>query len=281
MAIKRVVVDDAPPSMELKDITPEYADELLAKLHHNFRTVRWSTVDAYARDMKKGKWRVTGESVKISPTGELVDGQHRLRAVVKSGRTVKMFVAHGIDADAEKVLDTGVRRSTADMLMMEGYKNAIHVAGAARLAMLFKTGDVGESKRRSIRITNAEVMEFLDVNPDLMDAVTMGVHYRRTIDLPPSTLSVMWWILVQVDSDACEEFFASLANHTTNGEGDPRNALIQRLTSARRINERISQEAQISLTFRAWNAWRKDQRLVKMPIRNAKDSDLISIPTPV
>lgn len=280
MAIKVTVVDDAPPSLTLTDITPELAEELLAQNHRN-RTIRTSTVNAYARDMSNGKWQVTGECLKIAPNGDLIDGQHRLWAVVYSGVTVPMFVARGIHADAQKVLDTGVGRSAADMLAMAGHRNSRNLAGSARLAMLYEAGTISDSQRRSARITNAEVGEYLEKHPDLIDAVQEALHYRRTIDLPPSILSVSWWLLKAIDSDAADEFFTSLANHTTDGIGDPRNALIQRLNRARRMNEYISQEAQLSLLFRAWNVWRKGGRLHKIPIRSTADQAVIPVPLPI
>ena len=66
-------------------ITPEKAKEILKKNGKN-RSISWSTVNAYARDMSKGYWTEgVGVGISIDENGILRDGQHRLEAIVKSG----------------------------------------------------------------------------------------------------------------------------------------------------------------------------------------------------
>lgn len=54
----------------------------------NNRNLRGQVIASYARDMKSGAWVLNGETVKIASNGQLLDGQHRLNAVVESGQTV-------------------------------------------------------------------------------------------------------------------------------------------------------------------------------------------------
>ena len=65
-------------------ITPEYAKELLDYNKKN-RSLSKATVDRYAEDMRKDNWQQNGEAIKIDWDGNLIDGQHRLAACVKSG----------------------------------------------------------------------------------------------------------------------------------------------------------------------------------------------------
>ena len=79
--------------IELVNVTPELAEFWLTQNSAN-RNVRREVWKAYARDMAAGAWKVTAETIKMSPAGRLLDGQHRLQAVVASGVTVPMFVAY-------------------------------------------------------------------------------------------------------------------------------------------------------------------------------------------
>lgn len=101
-------------NIQLVTVTPELAAQWLATNTTTNRKISQPTVNGYAHDMIRGKWQVTGETIKFDTDGRLIDGQHRLTAVVVSHRTVQMFVATGIPTEAMSVLDTGRTRSAGD-----------------------------------------------------------------------------------------------------------------------------------------------------------------------
>lgn len=80
-------------------ITPELAEQYLTKNTNNYRSMSNSVVNAYATDMKTGNWKFNGDSIKFNKSGILVDGQHRLSAIVKSGVPVQMMVITEIEDD--------------------------------------------------------------------------------------------------------------------------------------------------------------------------------------
>jgi hypothetical protein len=263
------------PSITLIKVTPEMAEEWLGKNTHN-RNIRRIAVDSYARDMAAGNWRLTGEPIKFTPDGVLLDGQHRLLAVIKGGVPVELFVAKGIAPDSQRVMDTGAKRTSSDMLKLDGYANPVHLAAAARYAMTYQSGT--DSRNQTVTPTHSEIGAFVSANEELVSAVAAVTYYRRTIDLPISVTAVAWWLLVQVDAEACENFFSSIATSATSGAGDPRSALIQRLATARRKGERLQQPAQLSMLLRAWNAWRKGSQLASLQVYST-GGGLVPIPT--
>ena len=267
--------------VKLESITPELATEWLTKNTSN-RGLRDQAVLQYARDMLMDRWLLTGETIKFDTEGKLLDGQHRLEAIVKCNRTVPMFVARGLEPDAQKVMDTNLKRTTGDMLKLQGFTNHMTLAAVVRLAMTYQT-NVPPTRRKSTASnapTHIEVSEFVEKNPEIVDAVNTTMRYRNTIDIPPSVTGVVWWELSKLDPDMCNTFFESLANNTTNGVGDPRNALIQRLFSARRNSESIPQNAYLSMIFRVWNAWIRGDEMYRLQL-TSNDGGLIPIPDPI
>jgi hypothetical protein len=264
----------------LESITPEMAEEWLATSNTHNRNIRDTAVIQYARDMENGNWLMTGAPIAFATDGELLDGQHRLMAIARSGETVEMFVARNLENNAQKVMDTNLRRGVGDMLKLDGYHNPMNLGAAIRLAMTYET-DVPGTRRRPTRIapTHLEVNEFLKANPDIVDATQSALRYRHLIDCPVSALSVSWWEMFKLNEETCESFFDSIANNTTNGVGDPRNTLIQRFASARRQSETIPQNAYLSMMFRAWNFWVKGEELYRMQVSNSRDGGLIAIPS--
>ena len=92
-------------TIEIETITPEIAQVWLEKNTNN-RTIRQMVVDRYADEMCSGAWKLNAETIKFSRDGTLLDGQHRLWAVVESKVTIQSFVARGISADALQTIDS-------------------------------------------------------------------------------------------------------------------------------------------------------------------------------
>lgn len=282
MSDRKVVdISSGKPSASVVVITPEVASRWIAKNLKN-RNIRSAAVNAYARDMERGNWQLTGEAVKFDTSGNLIDGQHRLMAVIKSGASVPMFVVRGLAPAAQDVMDSGSKRQAADALHLGGYKNAATVAAAARLAMTVDAGTAGRGGNKAF--THSEIAEWVDANPDIEAGAATAMQVKGFVDLNPSVIAVAWLQQSRIDREACSEFWTSLANNATDGPGDPRNTLIRRLSSARRSGERLPQHVQLGFVIRAWNAWRKGSELHVLRDRasNGKGgSTAVSIPKAV
>jgi hypothetical protein len=101
--------------IQKKLITPARASELLQSNVKN-RTPKNPVVSKYARDMANGKWKNdTFELIKISRSGVILDGQHRLMAVVKANIPIYFHVVEGVDDSVFDVLDTGSNRNASDV----------------------------------------------------------------------------------------------------------------------------------------------------------------------
>jgi hypothetical protein len=59
---------------------------------------------------------MTHQGIAFDEFGNLIDGQHRLHAIVKSGKTITCLVSFGVHVDAVSVIDRGLRRSSAVVL---------------------------------------------------------------------------------------------------------------------------------------------------------------------
>lgn len=117
------------------DVTPTQAKEWLERNFRN-RSVSDDVVTAYARDMVNGAWAETHQGIAFNDRDELVDGQHRLKAIIASGRTVRMMVTFGLPAKIKgaevttmDAIDRGRTRSVADQLKIQhGMKNGSVIA---------------------------------------------------------------------------------------------------------------------------------------------------------
>lgn len=99
-------------------ITPDMAEKYLQNMRSN-RNRSSARVNAYARDMARGAWQENGGAIIFNESGQLVDGQHRLAAIVKSRHPQEMVVITDV-ADDVCLFDRGRSRSTSDTLAVGG-----------------------------------------------------------------------------------------------------------------------------------------------------------------
>lgn len=108
-------------------ISPETAQELLKKVSVN-RNIRKVMVAQYVNDIRNNRWDTqTGETIKFDTKGNLIDGQHRLLAIIQTGQTVPVHIAYNCSINAQRVIDGG-GRNVADMLKVSGVGKPDEVA---------------------------------------------------------------------------------------------------------------------------------------------------------
>ena len=94
-------------------VTPEHAEKWL-EMNTDNRRIRPSHVRHLAKQMELGRWMLSPEPIVFSPQ-RLLDGQHRLSAVLMSGCTIEASVALVQNEDVFRVLDQGANRNISDL----------------------------------------------------------------------------------------------------------------------------------------------------------------------
>ena len=106
-------------TQELMTITPAMATEWLSHCVNN-RKVSQKYVNRLVAQMAAGKWHITNAAIAFDRNGQLVDGQHRLWAVLLSDVSIVSWVCRGIDPDAVMSIDTAKVRNLPDILRIGG-----------------------------------------------------------------------------------------------------------------------------------------------------------------
>lgn len=100
---------------KMEVVSPEMAQEFLLHNAGN-RSISQKTVALYAREMINGTWAESPEGICFNQRGELIDGQHRLLAVIQSKQPQRMLVITGCPDEATPHLDSGRKRSICDRI---------------------------------------------------------------------------------------------------------------------------------------------------------------------
>ena len=147
-------------NVQIVEITPERAKQYLEKNTRN-RTLRESKVAAYSRDMKNGDWMFTHQGIAFNCDGTLLDGQHRLAAIVDSGKTQRMLVTTGIQTDSQLVMDGHAKRTPGDAIgLARGEKITSTFVAIVRVCVEIP---------KSFKMTNVEIDHKIDEFRDAID----------------------------------------------------------------------------------------------------------------
>jgi hypothetical protein len=101
------------------NITPDVASQWLEGNVRN-RRIDQRHVDILAQDMAAGKWRLTHQGIAFNDQGMLVDGQHRLWAILQCGCTISMAVSFGLSTESIDAIDGVKARTAVDRMTLSG-----------------------------------------------------------------------------------------------------------------------------------------------------------------
>jgi hypothetical protein len=265
------------PFVEYTAVTPAIAGHWLTRNTDN-RSIRETRVRQYARDMTDGRWTTSNDLICFDVDGRLVNGQHRLTAVVVSGTVQSFAVQWNTPLEAHPNLDTGVARTAADHLRFAKEAQPHLLAAAAKLARLWQTGAIYQSTLDH-GVSSGEIEDFVKMNPSLRDSVQIVARNRSSIDGHPTPLVVAHLAIAGVngrqDADCFVERLATLIGER---EGSPILALQSRLRRIRANRTRVENREYLALFLKAYNYDVRGRSITT--IATAHRGDFV-IPTPL
>lgn len=212
-------------------------------------------VRRYAGDMKRGRWKLTGDTIKFDWNGVLIDGQHRLLAIIESSVSVRSDVRFGLDPEVFVNIDTQARRIAADSLAIRGEIHTKILASAIGNIILYKRGHFASIGRMSF--TNDEIIDFLDQNPTIRDSVPFGLRASRV--LIASVGIACHYLASQIYKEKAEYFWQRLTDGIGLDASDPiyllRERLIADRTGGTKYRRLLRSVELTALTIKAFNAF--------------------------
>lgn len=192
---------------EIVNVSPDIAAQYL-KTNINNRRISNKRVSQYAEDMKNGNWQLNGESIKFNKSGMLIDGQHRLNAIVQSKTTVQMLVTWGID-DNITALDRGQNRTTAQCLAFGGLDSTL--ANNSLVGMVKQHFYMTRHKNHNI--SDAVILSFITEYEDTLRKVmeicpSKTCSKQQRVNLRNSTfmLAIFYALEDGVPFETCQKF---------------------------------------------------------------------------
>jgi hypothetical protein len=218
----------------IKNVTPEWAANILANRNIQNRHMSERVVEKYANDILDGSWCLTHQGIAFDENGDLLDGQHRLAAVVKAKTEVQMMVTTGIPTSFTNgskttsvfaTIDGLKPRTNATTLELLKVKNSKTVASIARCVSMIALGDDREAVCISGSMT-LEIVRFCRGSIEQMANLrrSQGICRVRTAGL---AAIAFWHTTKPVEAEA----FLNETQAVTGAKGSPSRALASWLST--------------------------------------------------
>lgn len=264
-------------SVEL--ITPSKAQEYLTRNVNN-RRLREIIVNVYADSMKRGLWRLSNDAICFTKSGKLINGQHRLQAICKSGCSAKFNVSRGYDEDDIMVMDNGVARSSGDVLYLQGIENSNTISGVIKRKLILNKSHqgIGKYNHSNDKILNSVVNEEYFAHEEFYQDVVLFAKncYRKLRVMAESEyggISAHLILDLNHSEEEVKSFFKEFvgANPETNGAiGLLRSKLVNDKISKAKMSATMKQK----LIIKTWNAYITGKSVRQLQYNEILDKDI-------
>lgn len=238
------------------------------------RPLRPNLIDKYANDLIAGKWPPNGATV-VFHGDRLLDGQHRLHAILKTGISATLLIVRGVSADAMPTIDTGLSRTPGDTVraalpdIVGGYYNA--VAAAARIVHGYLNyGDVRTSPER--QPTRSQLVHTVESHQGIVDSVKS----LRTQPWLRPKVTAAWHYLCGIQHKAQRErFFNDLIEGVNLSADRPVRLLRERMLAERSNRAKVDTRVLSAYIVKAWTAELSGRQLRLLRLRDDEPFPLL------
>lgn len=183
------VIKYATVRSSVKDISPNMAEKWL-RIGGRNRHLSSRLAHFLGDEIETDKWLLNGQPIIFSSTGHLMDGQHRLQAIVNTGRTVKSLVVWGIEPAAFATMDVGRKRSASQVLSMEGYMCTTLLAATHGLLDRIEHGPLAlRHASRTMKLSPLYTLALCHKRPQVQ-ASAIYVAARKSVSVGAGSVAV-------------------------------------------------------------------------------------------
>jgi len=250
-------------------ITPKEAVLWLDTKNAHNRPISQSTVERYTQEIKAGRWKSNGQSIVFSKSGQLLNGQHRLKAVVAANKPIDCLIVWGVEDDTFDTIDDGNKRSLGDVFAIKQEYKPLLLSAGVRFLWVYSTGQI---ETRDLRRGQVATKPLLEKTLDRHPGLRQSTRFYATLKARPGGLLVpagmaigLHYLFALVDEKKADEFFNVLQSGIGLTEGHPILILRARLIAGQKESStKLTNSAIYFYTVTTWNAFVSDNPLRRL-----------------
>lgn len=194
-----------------------------------------NVVRALATDIINGKWHYSHQGIAFNDKGELIDGQHRLEAIlaadgIQPGIMVPVMITWGLPPESNEKIDLQSRRTPGTFLAMDGHVAANRLATTLKWMKLYAECDFDEPLNPAYWSRNFDVPTLRKLSEDhpiaSEEGVSIGGKFQAHGLLTASAAAAGYTIIRErYSADLVADFVDGVLSGANLSEGDARLAL--------------------------------------------------------
>ncbi len=250
----------------IETITPAMAEKWLENNPKN-RSLKEKRVSRLVTTIKKGQWQLNGDAIRIANNGMVIDGQHRLAAIMVAKKPCESMVIRGLSPNVMTTIDLGASRSMGDHLKIHGYAGAVYaLAAAVTVCLNFKAdGSYVDLKEK---FSPDDALEFISDNKGILKSLEFLENKKEFQQLLPQSVSIAThYLFKKIHREDAEKFFHFLITGEKLGGKSPILKLRSELILLRKDSKRMgfNRKLFLHLMTTAFQAYLDDTRLESLP----------------
>jgi len=225
----------------IEKITPKLADKYL-RINTRNRGISQSQLGFLIREIETGNWLLNGSPIVFGTSGKLLDGQHRLTAISKTGETQEMLVVRDVDDAVFVTLDSGRARTGKDAFNVAGILNAPVMSTTVKKILDGFMSTRTYINNTTVRRSNTELIDFYKQNEK--DLKSLHAIVRPWCNKGGGVVivsdAIAFLFLMRNESERAYDFIEEVASGSCEGQTSTtiqalRNKIIRYKTEATRI----------------------------------------------
>jgi hypothetical protein len=249
-------------------ITPSLARLWLDNANKCNRHISDFSVMQYACDMRDGRWEDNGDSLRFNLNGDLIDGQHRLLAVIECGIPLEADVVFGLSPKAKGTIDIGRVRSAADIAHFDGMKNTTNACALAYMLLIHRKYGIHRMNNTELKPTKTQVVAAVKDDPRISEVAGQSSAWGRSL-VAPRIVNFCHYLFSEQHRHKANQFFSGLVTGTGLDATSPIYQLRERLILNKAAKAKLPPLEIIALFFKAWVAYRSGRQVKALRWRTA------------
>lgn len=255
--IKAIPLDSVGLQVFLGHITADIA-EVLLKYKNKNRTIHISQLNKIKRSLELDRWQINGEPIIFDNHGNLIEGQHRLQAVLDTKVSIWTLIVHGIDFERMKTMGQGSKRTAGDILGINGEKDGRLLAAALRWVYRYEHGLMNNPHPV---INDDELADTIKDHPKLVESIPFGRGCHGVA--APGMCTALHYLCKKRNLGTANDFFWKLGSGSEMPEGHPILVLRERFyrnqqeAARSTVKEVLRDEVKAPMIALCWNIVRK------------------------
>jgi hypothetical protein len=235
-------------------ITPDIAKQMLEENKAN-RKLEADTVTKYSLDMREGRWIDSNDIVRFSDRGVLLDGQHRLSAIIESRAPGYYIVTTNVPHEAAATIGEVKKWTHAQVLARDGEVHAPDLSTAIGWIWAIET----KSPNGARGLSAVKKKQILAAHPSLKKWVGFRAKnktFKRLFNAPVCAVAALFE--EKYGEEKCLKFMRQLSDGSGLEIGDPAHTLRE---AAMKSDFKKQSSTSIIYASKAFSAFGRNEKL--------------------